>query len=585
MKKSSTLWILVFGLSVFFVSCSNFFNGAVLKQALEDQIDYANAPYAKIRIRYDPEATLTCIPVAGDYDDKYKAGNAFSLSYTPKKDYDFIKWTVMPEGAVVFADETALETTAEIVNVSEQIVIEPYSEKRIEVIASFPLLTSGSVDRNTSIHIYFNEPMSEKSIYWTADDLKEVARSLGYLVDDKSNQYTSTDGKTIFYYQGNNADVQNKTDENGNPLYWKYYIQDKSTHLSSAYLKNIDIVNKDTGISLNNYYYCPKFISETELEIPVYVSPSDKTFKLPSNTNIKYSISNFESKNGTKYKEIFTQSYKTNGIFDVEGPTVTYIGTTNTYLSNVSAKKGNHFEDRDWNLAKEALENISTTDIEAMTLAELNSYNIKDTKSIKIEDDITIRDAGVGYSNLDLVLTPVKNALYPDQLISPENVIRLSLYDNTGVTYGSSAGTALTIEYDLSNLQVEGVFKVTVFAVDKAGNETELYIGSNHAAYIIVDNIFQQTPKLEWSPILSSTDISVTGPKGTYLYLEYKKIGRAPNDTDILSAFHISTSLVRTYSTDISNRRLTKTPYKSGVNSYCYLVVEDEFGNIVIDYL
>ena len=133
-------------------------SGADLLDELENQIDYANLPYAKVTISASSDYTKQITPVAGLYDKKYKNQDQINLAFLQKADYQFISWNTEPQNAVSFENIYSPETIAVIENSDSPITISPVCVIRPTV--SFePENRSDGVAKNTPVIITFSQPM------------------------------------------------------------------------------------------------------------------------------------------------------------------------------------------------------------------------------------------------------------------------------------------------------------------------------------------------------------------------------------------------------------------------------------------
>lgn len=197
-KKRTFIFALSFFLIIVFSfnSCKNFLEGATLKSELETQIEYALLPYTKVEIMSDANATNSIVPAIGDYSGKYKKGDEISLKFEPKEDYLFIEWKCEPEGSVKFDNKSERNTTAEIVDRKENIVIYPQTYLIPKIETFYPASTPGGVPQDASIFVTFNKPVkpedfSNLSRISVLCDLKEIKNEYFMLPE------LSEDGKTL----------------------------------------------------------------------------------------------------------------------------------------------------------------------------------------------------------------------------------------------------------------------------------------------------------------------------------------------------------------------------------------------------
>ena len=148
-------------------------SGADLLDELENQINYANLPYAKVTISASSDYTKQITPVAGLYDTKFKNEDNIDLSFLQKDNYQFICWSSEPQNAVTFDDIYSTETVATIKNSDNPITIKPICAIRPTV--SFePENRSDGVAKNTSIVLTFSQALDI-----TEEDLLQIKITSG----------------------------------------------------------------------------------------------------------------------------------------------------------------------------------------------------------------------------------------------------------------------------------------------------------------------------------------------------------------------------------------------------------------------
>lgn len=178
-------------LSLSFYSCDNFLSGSSIREQMESAITYANAPAYKVRVSAD---SGTGIINAGSGDNEMKVSDKITISFSKDKAYKFLKWqavrkddnsTSMAE-YVKFADEKALETTAELIKAPVvDILIKPLCEEALAVTAKYPVASSEGVERDSTIKFVFSAPVSKNN------DFSKIKISIsGSAVDGRYNFQT-----------------------------------------------------------------------------------------------------------------------------------------------------------------------------------------------------------------------------------------------------------------------------------------------------------------------------------------------------------------------------------------------------------
>lgn len=121
----------------FLTSCENFLSGCDLKNQIENAIEYENLPYVRLTVSSEGAATASIVPAAGFYDDKYKAGDSFSVKFEENSEYIFEKWVAVPAESVHFNDAGERETVVTILNAESNVEIKPYTYLRGRLTVNF----------------------------------------------------------------------------------------------------------------------------------------------------------------------------------------------------------------------------------------------------------------------------------------------------------------------------------------------------------------------------------------------------------------------------------------------------------------
>lgn len=277
LKVFSTLLVFVANILVF-SGCENFFDGNLIKDELDNLIEYANASYADITINSINVATESIVPATGNYNNKYKKTDKINLSFTPVSNYQFIKWTASPEGSVLFENDSSTVTKAEVMNIDSPITIEPMVYARPEVTVS----PGNAVEnpKNSTIVISFNTPLDISEA-----DLSKIAITvddISVLANYKAPYFNAEKTKITFVPKRDNLiDVQSgvKVVKVSVPSYF-YYTKD------------------DVKISLtNDYSYSFKINSTTETNVEVTVNcPSSQGDLSYTGTKVYYLDNEFTVK-------------------------------------------------------------------------------------------------------------------------------------------------------------------------------------------------------------------------------------------------------------------------------------------------
>lgn len=166
MKKSlsnSILTLLACALlSVFFIGCENFFDGADTRAQLEQLVKEANAPTVDVYMVVDNHAGT--VSPTGIINCKLE--RAFTVLFTPSESSKFIEWQAVDRytgdplpDAVVFDDPKKAETKAKVVKEINDIQIVPVYIDYPRVVSYSPLYSDYGSYANTPIKFEFTVPM------------------------------------------------------------------------------------------------------------------------------------------------------------------------------------------------------------------------------------------------------------------------------------------------------------------------------------------------------------------------------------------------------------------------------------------
>ena len=93
MKKASLyLFLAILFIGGIFTSCDNFLKAEELKNQIEAQIEYANAPSYTVTVNYDSEEGRLRKPAWGEIS--VKETDVFELKFDPAKNHSFARWEV-----------------------------------------------------------------------------------------------------------------------------------------------------------------------------------------------------------------------------------------------------------------------------------------------------------------------------------------------------------------------------------------------------------------------------------------------------------------------------------------------------------
>lgn len=263
--------------SIFLTSCENFFNGSLVREELEEAIEYANAQYADITINSLTAATETILPSVGNYNTKYKRTDSFGLSFKPTEKYQFAKWVASPAESVAFDNEYSLTPTVTVLSVESPISIEP--QVYIRPTVSITPKNGSAVEKNNPVIITFSHPVEA-----TAEDLNKITIMSGGIsyTENFSAPSLSDDKKVITY-----------TAKEDNLISFSENTKDITITVPSSYYYLADgtkvYMEKDV-----NYTYTVNNQTLTKLEITVN---NTNTAAGSLNLNGKYKLNIGEKQN------------------------------------------------------------------------------------------------------------------------------------------------------------------------------------------------------------------------------------------------------------------------------------------------
>lgn len=367
----------------------------------------------------------------------------------------------------------------------------------------------------------------------------------------------------------------------------------------------------------------PYFETASILVIPVV--KDNFAYRLPALEDIEYTIEKgFVNLAGIELAREYSGCYRTNGGYDISGPTLKWIGADPRHETGIYSVKGKQeYTILSWDgidlftvditpevkalmlnnggtypNRKVLTENEMISKINAATSLEAlkTECKVTDTKTITIDGYFEIEDDS-GIAEIVLTLTPVSNQLYPNQ--STEKLSVSHVCDGkTKVEFGKTASENLT--FNLSELDTEGVYKLYgVSVVDVVGNISEVpfcvkvgWYDSNEIlqsgiasyfnpiVYCIVDNVFN----CEYSYTRNANvdrRYDITGDKGKYCLYP----GQNGDDITYLSKFKIKEMFkeISTKHEIFSDGGNTFVSYDTAIT--LYLLIQDTFGNIGVERL
>ncbi len=440
-------------------------NGSLIKADIEARIQYENAPSYPILVtssygKISPNETLEC-----------KETDTISLMFNADSNYQFIRWRVVDrktnkeienqdniEFDDIYDNNTKFTLNKGLAGLN--VLIEPYCEIRPKVVSATPLYDTNGVYRDRPIVIMFNKEMSEKSIYWTEEELKSMNVPL-------ENAFEATG---ITYY------------ENGiNKKYYHAYWD--GSNPNSYVFKNISIT-KYTNDSINylQHYGIPKFddsntrvlripskIETVDNKIVSKAPPSATDILVTLNKNLFYEINN----NKINLSEEYSWTYATNLDTDVAPPEF----DTTTFEVHFADIEQDTYRSEKEKIDKSILDKVNNTPV-----TNIPKFNAKN-KSFWVKGKFT--DKGSGPGNLQWYITKVNSTYYPASrniLVAQGRVLELSIVgQNATIGTGANAntetgGVLIDVSENLANGYKdlpEGTYALYFEAFDKNGQGTK----------------------------------------------------------------------------------------------------------------
>lgn len=396
MKKSLfTAFVLLCAAAGGLVSgCKNFLEGSNLNKDIQNNVEYALAPFAQVTINSLPAEVDFISPANGNYNKEYKVTDEIELEVTPKKTYRFEKWVVNEPDSVTIVNPKSPKTKVIIKKADKPIIIEPkiYPKDKLSIIekvenGSGELKISDGLEYclNDTFTIRFEESRDYAFIRWEVKDLDNNPADDFLKITSKNSNETVCEvldvnkqvclypvcsirpnvvsTSPIYEFAGVYRDrriivmfdqeiseesiyltqdeQKYKTDEgyvllidefSGNCYgYWD------GINESSKVFKNIKItnyLNKDENFL--KYYLAPYFNYDNKQML--YIETKGGSFNPPPGSEILVTISrDFFYENSNKDKILLNKDksfpYKINGQADDDGPVFTTLSTDNETFS------------------------------------------------------------------------------------------------------------------------------------------------------------------------------------------------------------------------------------------------------------
>ncbi|MEE3314835.1 MAG: hypothetical protein VZR56_11845 [Treponema sp.] len=431
-----------------FTSCENFLDGAEIKEKIESQIAYANAPAYTIRVDCPENSGIIKSPTGGEISKKVT--DVFTVRFEPASDREFIRWRVLDiaTGNEVTDDEylvlsalTDSETECTFKKAPEgeiRLSLEPVIVERPQILSYTPLFETNGVNKDSAIQVIFDYDLNEDSIYFT---------------DDEVYKWENTNGVTLLPPEN----------VNGRERYYGYKKDGKT------FFKNISITNNETGENLNDYFSAPMFENPHRLSISVKKNSAGNAL-LPPWTQVLVSLERgFFYKVDDKpvcmtagkkwiYQVTNSEDKTSPGVVSNEVKLVTSTGTTTlTALSAVPSSP--------WSSASVPYANIKQLSI---------NLKVKDTGSGPADSFlVNFKRVGTYDDSTYHGWTATTAREYPSKSVSYQSVM------------GENAECNKTLDFSDLNL-ADGVYALSLEFKDKSGNSF-VYPTNGNKFYFNID--------------------------------------------------------------------------------------------------
>lgn len=503
--------------SLVVTSCKNFFNGTDFLSELDKAISYLNKDYADVTITALNSYTELITPPAANYNDKYKAGDIFDLSFSVKSEYQFVGWEVT--GDVTLSDPESMVTTVTINSSETPITIEPICKERPQIVTFTPSLTKIGVDRASDIQIVFSNEISLHSIYWTAAELEEMG-----VASDNYESYRAE--SQIHGLYGSNPPQK---DENGNQYYYAYLSG------SELKFKNIEIWCNEKSLLDSDCFESPYIREGRILIIPTIKETLVDSKKIPSKSYVYVTIkSGVENKEGISLSNDYNATYFVSAHYDSEGPKqkerIKIAAITNN--ENLTTINENTFDP--YSLVKDNISDVGISTIKSINnisdILNANSTSslslIKPAKLLVLYEGVISDDSLL--SDVSLHLTYCENGIYPTPKEDEREVIISNSVSAVKEFSFSTSVASDMVRFDVSKVKNSGIYLVSMEATDSIGNSRLLNFSANSGSLLVTRNVYclidnSGVAATDISITKSSNQYTINGPYGNYALINVSK--------------------------------------------------------------
>ena len=245
-----------------FISCENFLKAEVVSKEVKNFIEYSNSSSYTIKVNSKNGTGFVQSPAGGETTKK--VSDVFNVTFNTDDDYEFIEWKIIDSVSKTqfnngeyleidnLSQESATCTFVKAPAAGMQLSLVPVVAERPRIIDKTPAPGETNAYRDSVIQIMFDHDMSEKSLYYTQNEISEL--KLEYNIDDNA-------------FLKNSSYVPDPNDpESSN--YYGYTITNGTNE--EQFYKIISVVDYNNGRkSLLKYFGAPTFQTTDTLVIPI----------------------------------------------------------------------------------------------------------------------------------------------------------------------------------------------------------------------------------------------------------------------------------------------------------------------------
>lgn len=234
---------------ILFSSCDNFLDDSGTREQILKRFEYQKSPLYTILVSDTDSSGVVNTPAGGQ--TRKKVTDAFTVSFSPQKEYDFLYWTIIDDTTkqdsqngeyLLLSSLTDPETECTFLKAPEpgmSLKLVPIMAERPSVDRKSPVYVSAGVEKTSDIIVTFTRPMNPLSIYYTQDEITQLTEQYELLDTD--------------FLSADNYQTQTK-----------YYGYQKDGNIV---FKNIQITNYRDSTNLLEFFNAPYFESASVLKI------------------------------------------------------------------------------------------------------------------------------------------------------------------------------------------------------------------------------------------------------------------------------------------------------------------------------